>query len=57
MLKFFTRNNFRKEMTLVIIVKLIAIFLLWGLFFSHRDHEQLTKNGLNEHFIEDRRVD
>jgi len=30
---FFTQNEFRKEITIVIILKLIALFLIWQLCF------------------------
>jgi len=31
---FFTRNDFRKEMTFVILLKIIALFLIWQLCFA-----------------------
>lgn len=52
MLRFFTRNNFRKEMSIVIILKLFLLFVLWSLFFSHHDPEQLNKNNLVNHFVD-----
>lgn len=49
--QFILRNSFRKEITLIIALKLLALSLLWGLFFSHPISEQLKKPKLVEHFI------
>ena len=46
-----TRNRFRKEITMVIILKLIALILLWKFFIPSIDSMQLTKSKLAEHFI------
>jgi hypothetical protein len=51
-LQFFGRNNFRKEMTLVIILKLLALCAIWLLFFSHSNHPRpLEKATLLQHFL------
>lgn len=49
--QFIGRNSFRKEITLIISLKLLALSLLWGLFFSHPLSEQLKKPKLVNHFI------
>lgn len=52
-IKFFmTRNRFRKEMILVICIKLFAIFLLAEFFLSLPVAEQLTTSGLAKHFVQ-----
>lgn len=51
LLGFFTRNPFRKDITSVIILKIILILLLWGLFFSHHDRSTLETPRLAEHFL------
>jgi len=51
-LQFFGRNNYRKEMTLVIILKLLALCAIWLLFFSHTNHPHTTvKTTLLQHFF------
>lgn len=32
---FLSRNQFRKEITLIILLKLLGLFAIWYLFFSH----------------------
>ena len=49
--QFFTRNRFRKDMTFIIFLKIILLFLLWEFFFSHPVAEQLTPSLLAQHFI------
>ena len=50
-IQFLVQNKFRKEITLIICVKLIALFLLWGFFFSHPVSRKLNKAVLVEHFV------
>lgn len=49
--QFFLRNAFRKEMTFVIVLKLVGLFLLWSLFFSHSQPNHLNQRQLIQHFI------
>jgi hypothetical protein len=49
--RFFTRNVFRKDITLVILLKIIAIYLLWALFFAHPVTHQLTRPNLIQHYL------
>jgi hypothetical protein len=51
LLGFFTRNPFRKDITSVVILKIVLILLLWGLFFSHHDKKALEYPRLAEHFL------
>jgi len=51
LLRFFTRNVFRKDITLVMLLKIIALFLLWELFFSHPAVDQLKKSDLIQHYL------
>jgi hypothetical protein len=48
---FFTRNPFRKDITSVVILKIVLILLLWGLFFSHHDKTILENTQLAAHFL------
>jgi len=50
-IQFFTRNHFRKEITIVLALKFIALILLWKLFVPHSDPQQLSTPKLVEHFI------
>ncbi len=43
--------TFRKEITILLILKLFALFTLWGLFFSHPLSDQLKQSALIQHFI------
>jgi hypothetical protein len=45
------RNIYRKDITLVIILKLLALFLLWELFFSHPIEKDLTHDKLVRHLL------
>lgn len=45
------RNRFRKEIMLAIALKLCALGLIWGLFFSHPLTKQLDTPQLAQHFI------
>jgi uncharacterized SAM-binding protein YcdF (DUF218 family) len=49
--KFLAKNRFRKEITLVIVVKLIALFLLWEFFIAHPATDPLAKPALVRHFV------
>lgn len=51
LIQFITRNDYRKEIAVVILLKLAALFLLWSLFFSHSDPTQLEKPNLVNHFV------
>ena len=52
LVQFLKRNAFRKEMAAVIVLKIAAIFVLWGLFFSHADRTRLDKGNVVKHFVE-----
>lgn len=49
--KFMLRNRFRREIIAVILLKILAIFIIWGLFFSHPVSRQLNKPALVDHYI------
>lgn len=53
MLSFFTRTRYRKDITSILLIKLIALFLLWVLFFAHPVDERLTNNQLTEWMVSD----
>ena len=48
---FIFRNRYRKEMISVISIKLIALILIWGFFFSHPVTRHLKSPDLIDHFI------
>jgi len=49
-INFFLKNTFRKEITLVILVKLILLYLLWWFFFSTPFSEKLNKDELSQRY-------
>ncbi|VVC75094.1 hypothetical protein AQUSIP_03700 [Aquicella siphonis] len=51
MIRFLSKTHYRKEITLVVALKILALFLLWGLFFSHRDPDLLKTQKLVDHYI------
>ncbi len=51
LIQFFKRNPFRREMLLVIIIKLLALFLLWTIL-THPDKTMLEQPKLVEHYLE-----
>lgn len=51
--RFFTQNKYRKDITLAILIKLFALFVLWQLFFSHPVEETLDQPALTQHFLAD----
>lgn len=51
MLKFFNRNAYRKDILLVILLKLILLSLLWYCFFSHPVAETLNTEMLTAHYL------
>lgn len=51
--KFFTRNRFRKEIVLIILIKLVALFLLWRFFLAPIDKSILTPPALLDHYVTD----
>jgi len=50
-IQFFLQNRFRKEIALVILIKLIALFVLWQLFFSHPLTNTLNSATLQQHYL------
>lgn len=50
LIKFFTHNRFRKEITLVILLKLIALFFLWKFFLTPIDKDILAAPALIQYF-------
>ncbi len=50
-IQFFLQNKFRKEITLAILVKLLALFVLWQLFFSHPVSKQIDHAALISHYL------
>lgn len=49
--RFLSKNPFRREIAVVLVIKILALFLLWGLFFSHPDSSRLKSQNLMNHFI------
>lgn len=52
--KFFSRTRFRKEIALVICVKLLALYLLWQFFLTPIDKTILSPPALLEHYTANR---
>lgn len=52
LIRFCTGNRFRKQMFYVVILKLLFIFILWGLFFSHPVSQELNLNKIATHYLE-----
>ncbi len=50
-MQFITQNQFRKEIMIVIALKLAALFLLWWLFFSHPIADSLEKHDLAKRYM------
>ena len=44
------RHSLRKEIAIVLIVKLLAILIIWLVFFSHPYESHLSDKGMIEHF-------
>ncbi|TAK75170.1 MAG: hypothetical protein EPO11_05760 [Gammaproteobacteria bacterium] len=51
--QFLTRNRYRKELTLVVICKLVALLLLSVLFMSFSVEAQLEKPQVVRHYMAD----
>jgi hypothetical protein len=52
MLKNFrNRPNLKREITLILIFKAIAIYAIWALFFSHPLDKQLTPAKVSAHLL------
>jgi len=50
-MQFLMRTVYGKEILLIIVMKLLALTLLWALFFSHPTHHSLSKKELSKHFL------
>lgn len=50
---FFAKNRYRREMLLVILLKLLGLFLLWKFCFSHPLSHTLTTDTLAKHYLEE----
>lgn len=48
---FFSKNRFRKEISIVILVKLILLIALWSLSFSHPLSRYLNREKLADHYL------
>lgn len=46
------RKIFRKEIILVITLKLLALTLIWFVCFSHPVSKKLTPQSLAQHYLE-----
>jgi hypothetical protein len=51
LLQFISRTTYRKEIMLVLALKLFLLWLLWMFFFSHPADVNLTKEEMAQHFI------
>lgn len=45
------KSLLRKEISLILVIKLILIFMLWILFFQHPIEEKLTNQDIAEHIV------
>lgn len=45
------RKTYRKEIVLVITLKLLALTLIWFISFSHPISKQLTPSKLAQHYL------
>jgi hypothetical protein len=48
---FFMRNRYRKDITFILLLKVIALILLWKLFFSHPVEPQIDSQALGERLM------
>jgi hypothetical protein len=54
-MQFFADNRFRREMIVIISIKLFALFLIWECFFSHPLEENLKSADVAHHFISEKK--
>ena len=45
------RPNLKRDIAIVLVFKVIAIYLLWLLFFSHPLEKQLNPNMISQHLL------
>ena len=50
-IQFITQNPYRKEIFLILFLKLVAMGLIWGFCFAHPLSEQLKKPDLIRHYV------
>jgi hypothetical protein len=48
--QFIKKNAFRKEIILIIVLKCVALMVIWGLFFQHPLSKQLSTQDLVRHY-------
>lgn len=52
LLRFISRTPYRKEITLILILKLLALCTIWGICFSHADKNgQVTQVTLRQQLL------
>lgn len=51
LLDFYARNTLRKEITWVIILKILALIILWKLFIAVPTVKPLQTTDVAEHFL------
>ncbi len=45
------RPSLKRDITIVLIVKALAIYAIWALFFSHPLDKQLTPSKVSAHLL------
>lgn len=48
---FATRTRYRKEIISLLVLKVIGLFALWYLFFSHPTDHSLTRDQLTARYL------
>ncbi|EKD70445.1 MAG: hypothetical protein ACD_46C00533G0006 [uncultured bacterium] len=56
-LAFTNRTPYRRDIFLVLILKLLALLVIWKLFFSHPIDHSLTTTQLAQHYLTDAKPD
>ena len=51
LLHFLTRNPYRKEISVIILLKLMGLMILWWFFFSNPVEEHLDRSQLVNHYM------
>ena len=45
------KSSFEKDILITVIVKLMALGLIWALFFSHPTDKTIDTQAMNEHLL------
>lgn len=49
--QFFLRSRFRREIILILVLKVLALWVLWSFFFSHPVSKELNTMRLMDHYL------